>query len=78
MLALDLGVFHRDAHEVGFREAAAWSTVWVVLALAFGVALYRYALWKFPRDPRLGFVGLKWRGSTTSGTASSRAAGRSP
>jgi tellurite resistance protein TerC len=53
LLALDLGVFHRDAHEVGFREAAAWSTVWIALALAFAVALYRYALWAFPRDSRL-------------------------
>jgi tellurite resistance protein TerC len=56
LLALDLGVFHRDAHEVGFREAAAWSTVWIALALAFGLALYRYALWKFPHDPRLAAV----------------------
>jgi tellurite resistance protein TerC len=56
LLALDLGVFHRDAHEVGFREAAAWSTVWIALALAFGAALYRYALWKFPRDARLTAV----------------------
>jgi tellurite resistance protein TerC len=56
LLALDLGVFHRDAHEVGFREAAAWSAVWIALALAFGVALYRYALWTFPRDPRLAAV----------------------
>jgi len=38
-------VLHRNAHEVGFREAAAWSTVWIALALAFGVALYRYPLW---------------------------------
>jgi len=53
LLALDLGVFHRDAHEVGFREAAAWSGVWVSLALAFAYGLYRYALWKFPQDPRL-------------------------
>jgi TerC family integral membrane protein len=53
LLALDLGVFHREAHEVSFREAAAWSAVWVSLALAFGYGLYRYALWKFPRDPRL-------------------------
>jgi tellurite resistance protein TerC len=37
-------VLHRNAHEVGLREAAAWSTVWIALALAFGVALYRYAL----------------------------------
>ena len=35
MLALDLGVFHRNAHEVGMREAAIWSVVWVALALAF-------------------------------------------
>jgi len=53
LLALDLGVFHRDAHEVSFREAATWSAVWVSLALAFAYGLYRYGLWKFPRDPRL-------------------------
>lgn len=56
MLALDLGVFHREAHEVGFREALAWSVVWVSLALVFGRGLYQYALYKFPLDPRL--VGL--------------------
>jgi tellurite resistance protein TerC len=27
MLALDLGVFHRNAHEVSIREATIWSTV---------------------------------------------------
>jgi tellurite resistance protein TerC len=53
LLALDLGVFHREAHEVGFREAATWSAVWISLALAFAVGLYYYAAWAFPRDPRL-------------------------
>lgn len=53
LLALDLGVFHRKAHEVSFREAAAWSVVWVALALVFNFLLYQYALWKFPQDPRL-------------------------
>jgi tellurite resistance protein TerC len=53
LLALDLGVFHRDAHDVSFQEAAIWSAVWVGLALAFGYGLYQYALWKFPQDPRL-------------------------
>lgn len=53
LLALDLGVFHRDAHEVRFREAATWSAVWISLALAFGYGLYQYALWRFPQDPRL-------------------------
>lgn len=52
LLALDLGVFHRTAHVVGFREAAAWSAVWVSLALAFNYGLYRYALWQLPRDAR--------------------------
>ncbi len=36
MLALDLLVFHRDAHEVSMREAAAFSTVWIALGLGFG------------------------------------------
>jgi tellurite resistance protein TerC len=36
MLALDLGVFHRKAHAVSVKEAAAWSAVWVALALVFG------------------------------------------
>jgi tellurite resistance protein TerC len=35
LLALDLGVFHRQAHVVRFKEALAWSVVWVALALAF-------------------------------------------
>ncbi|HEY8156729.1 MAG TPA: TerC family protein [Myxococcota bacterium] len=35
MLALDLGVFHRQAHAVTLREAALWSLVWIALSLAF-------------------------------------------
>ena len=67
LLALDLGVFHRQAHEVSFREAATWSVVWISLALLFNFLLYQYALWKFPLDPRLmsipGFdpSGAAWR-----------------
>jgi tellurite resistance protein TerC len=53
MLALDLGVFHRKAHVVSPREAAAWSAVWVALALTFSVLLYFFAKWEFGRDPRL-------------------------
>jgi tellurite resistance protein TerC len=53
LLALDLGVFHRKAHAVRFREAAAWSALWVALSLSFNYLLYRYALWKFPQDTRL-------------------------
>ncbi|MGE5127544.1 MAG: TerC family protein [Betaproteobacteria bacterium] len=40
MLALDLGVFHRKAHVVAFKEALAWSVVWVALALAFDAWLW--------------------------------------
>jgi tellurite resistance protein TerC len=36
MLALDLLVVNREAHTPSFREAAAWSVVWVSIALAFG------------------------------------------
>jgi len=36
MLALDLGVFQRDAHAISVREALGWCVVWGVLALAFG------------------------------------------
>ena len=53
LLALDLGVFHRKAHVVSFREAATWSVVWITLALAFNYGLYQYSLWKFAQDPRL-------------------------
>ena len=53
LLAVDLSVFHREAHEVSFREAAAWSVAWVTLALLFNAALLAYGLWKFPQDPRL-------------------------
>jgi tellurite resistance protein TerC len=35
LLALDLGVFHRNAHAVSVKEAAIWSAVWVALSLAF-------------------------------------------
>jgi tellurite resistance protein TerC len=40
MLAIDLGVFHRKAHVVSLKEAAAWSAVWVALAIVFNVAVY--------------------------------------
>jgi len=42
MLAIDLFVFHREAHQVGTREALAWSAVWISLALAFNAGIYFY------------------------------------
>jgi len=40
MLALDLGVFNRRAHPLGFREALAWSCAWIGLALSFALLVY--------------------------------------
>lgn len=40
MMALDLGVFHRKKHVVGFREALAWTTLWISLAALFAVFIY--------------------------------------
>ena len=39
LLALDLGVFHRQAHAVSLKEAAAWSVAWIALALAFNAGV---------------------------------------
>jgi len=40
MLALDLGVFNRKAHEVRFKEALIWSFVWVALSMVFNWWIY--------------------------------------
>jgi len=40
LLALDLGVFHRGAHVVGFREAARWSVFWLGLGACFSVFIW--------------------------------------
>lgn len=39
MLALDLGVFHRQVHEVRPAEAITWTGIWVALALLFALGL---------------------------------------
>ncbi len=43
MLALDLGVFHKTAHVVSFKESCVWSGIWVSLALIFNAGIYFYA-----------------------------------
>jgi tellurite resistance protein TerC len=42
MLAVDLGVFHRKAHVVSLREAAAWSAVWIALAGLFALGVFHF------------------------------------
>lgn len=52
LLALDLGVFHKKAHEVSFKEAASWTTVWISLALVFNYLFYLYAQYRFSTHER--------------------------
>jgi len=42
MLALDLGVFHRKSHEIGFKEAFGWSIAWIILAAVFNAGVWYY------------------------------------
>jgi tellurite resistance protein TerC len=39
MLLVDL-LMHRDAHEIGLREAATWSVIWVTIGLAVGGVIW--------------------------------------
>jgi len=52
MVALDLGVFNRNSHEVSFREASAWTSAWVTLALLFNAGIYL----KLGREKALEFL----------------------
>ncbi|MEY4938522.1 MAG: hypothetical protein RIQ93_257 [Verrucomicrobiota bacterium] len=58
VLALDLGLFHRNAHVVEFKEALGWTVTWIALALLFCFAFWQYAEWKLPQDPRLIAAGF--------------------
>jgi tellurite resistance protein TerC len=40
MLGLDLGLLNRPGHTIKFREALAWSALWIALAGAFAVLMY--------------------------------------
>ena len=42
MLALDLGVFHRKAHEVSIKEALTWTGIWIALAMLFNLFIYHH------------------------------------
>lgn len=64
MLGLDLGVFHRQAHKVSFKEATFWTIVWISLALLFNVGFYYYASsnfgaaegWRFALEFLTGYI----------------------
>ncbi len=39
-LALDLGVLHREAHEVSMKESIVWSSIWLFCGLSFAGFVY--------------------------------------
>src|SRR5437867_10185442 len=43
VLAIDLGIFHRKSHVVGYREALGWTVAWVTLALIFAAGIWRFS-----------------------------------
>ena len=68
MLALDLGVFHRKAHVVTFKESIAWTVAWITLALKIGLGgvlsfvgvkmLLAHPAWKIDTHISLGVIVL--------------------
>lgn len=42
VLAIDLGLFNRKSHVIGRKEALAWSTFWISLAMAFCAGIYYF------------------------------------
>ena len=40
VLALDLGVLHRDSKVMSVRQALGWTTVWILVALSFAGLVY--------------------------------------
>ncbi len=55
-LALDLGVFHREAHVVKFKEALIWTTIWVTLSVAFGLLLAPAMVTGWGKQDSLEFI----------------------
>ncbi|HTI98042.1 MAG TPA: TerC family protein [Dongiaceae bacterium] len=55
-LALDLGVLNRRPHKISFKEALAWSTVWVCLALLFGLVIAPAVVTNWKLDQTVDFI----------------------
>lgn len=51
MLAMDLGIFHKNSHEVSVKEALSWTCVWITLAMLFNLFVYYY----FDKEKALEF-----------------------
>ena len=70
MLALDLGVFHRKAHEVSIREAAIWSAVWVVPRARFQCGALLLLKTSFPGRTRTRGLDTQLLAETTASSFS--------
>lgn len=40
LLAIDLGVFNREAHVISVKEASCWTALWVSVALSFSLVVF--------------------------------------
>ena len=56
MLALDLLVLHRRAHEVSLKEAGFWSAAWVAMGLGFGALLWAWEGGDTAQDYLVGYL----------------------
>ena len=56
LLALDLGISAWRPHEVGFREAAAWSVFYIAVAIGFGVVFGSIAGWDYGTQYFAGYI----------------------
>ena len=45
LLSLDIGVFHKKDHEIGMKEAAIWTAIWIAIALLFNGLLFFHGEW---------------------------------
>src|SRR5271157_3572315 len=52
MLALDLGLFHREKRVVHLREALGWTAFWITLAAGFAVLIYFFGHAMVGGNPR--------------------------
>jgi tellurite resistance protein TerC len=43
VLALDLGIFHRDDHAISVKEALIWSGIWTLLAIVFNLGVWLFS-----------------------------------
>lgn len=45
LLSLDIGVFHKEDHVIGIKEAALWTVIWISIALLFNAVLFLHGEW---------------------------------